>query len=115
MADALDLNTRHLLPAAVVELGGADALDERRDFLGRETRGLALGGDQLGPEDAAWRGWRSRPDAPCGVTRAPVLDARRLKCRAKLRVNDAGNICTTPHMLPIDKIKGCLHAVNTTS
>ena len=51
MADALDLNTRHLLPAAVVELGGADALDERRDFLGRETRGLALGGDQLGPED----------------------------------------------------------------
>ena len=49
MADALDLTTRHLSPAAVVELGSADALDEHRDFLGRETWGLALGGDQLGP------------------------------------------------------------------
>ena len=37
---------------AVVELGGADALDEHRDFVGRETRGLALGGDQLGPRTA---------------------------------------------------------------
>jgi hypothetical protein len=25
--------------------------------------------------------------------------------RSKLRVNDAGNICTGPHMLPIDKTK----------
>jgi hypothetical protein len=43
----------------------------------------------------------------------------RKGCCAKgvveLRINDAGKHLRGPHMLPIDKIKGCLHAVNTKS
>jgi hypothetical protein len=49
MADALDLTTRHLLPAAVVELGSADALDEHRDFLGGRLGVLPSAVTSLGP------------------------------------------------------------------